>query len=126
MSDVSDKVETIFRELVGDEAGRLSGARYLADVNSRITAALAKKNSDKDEILRKDGIGFHLVDWQSEAAFVVALCLFPDRFTDAEIRDGVDAFLIHAPQHILEAARLGGYPTENIFQNDAEENEPGS
>ena len=115
MSDASDKVATIFRELVGDSAERLSGSRYLADVNSRITQALAGDASSDETVLRMDGIGFHVVDWQNEAAFIVALCLFPERFTDDEIRAGIEALLIHAPQHILEAARLGGYPTENIF-----------
>ncbi len=120
MSDVSDKVMTIFREMAGDAADRLSGSRYLADVNTRITSALAGDNASEDVILRQDGIGFHTVDWQNEAAFVVAVCLYPDRFTDEEIRDGVESLLLHAPAHLLEAARLGGYSTENFFHKKEE------
>ena len=59
-------------------------------------------------ILHHDQIGFHLIDWQAEAAFLVALSLYPERFTDEEIQDGVEAFLIHAPSHVVEAARLAG------------------
>lgn len=118
MSEVSDKVQTIFRELAGHAADRLSGATHLADVSSRITAALASADSFGEEgRQRLDGIGFHTVDWQNEAAFIVALCLYPDRFTDGEIRDGVESLLLHAPAHVLEAARLGGYSTENIFSD---------
>ena len=125
MSDAATKVLTIFRELVGDHAERLSGSRYLADVNSRITTALADKTSDDQNILRMDGIGFHVIDWQNEAAFLVALSLFPERFTDEEIREGVERLLLHAPQHILEAARLGGYPIENIFLEGNESQQTG-
>jgi len=44
----------------------------------------------------------------------------PKRFTDEEIREGVDNLPIHVPAHILEAARLGGCKAENVFaiEND--------
>ena len=120
MSDVSDKVLTIFRETSGEAAERLDGSRYLADVNSRVAVALSGDSLSDECALRMDEIGFHVVDWQSEAAFIVALCLFPDRFTNEEIREGIEALLIHVPHHILEAARPGGDPTENIFKDDEE------
>lgn len=112
-----DKVIQIFRELIGDRANKLSDSHYPADINTRITAALTKdgEGSTAEQVLQRDGIGFHLVDWQHDAAFIVALVLFPERFSDEEIREGVDSFLVHVPAHILEAARLGGYQTENIF-----------
>jgi len=113
--DSSDKVLSIFKELVGDLAARLDGSHYPADVNSKITTALCNGNIDDEDLLKKDSIGFHMVDWQRDAAFIVALTLFPDRFTDEEIREEIDSFLCHVPAHILEAARLAGYPTENIF-----------
>lgn len=117
-----DKVIAIFRELVGDRASRLEGSFYPADVNSRITESLCDAKNE-NEPLRKDSIGFHLVDWQRDAAFIVALTLFPERFTNEEIRDEVDSFLWHVPAHIIEAARLAGYPVENIFKNVEEKGE---
>jgi hypothetical protein len=115
-----DKVIAIFRELVGDRASRLEGSRYPADINTQITAALTETEVELDdtEILKKDSLGFHLVDWQRDAAFIVALILFPEKFTNEEIRDEVDSFLCHVPAHVLEAARLGGYPIENIFREE--------
>jgi len=112
-----DKTIQIFRELVGERANKLVGSHYPADINTRITAALSEDAEDSatEHAQQRDGIGFHLVDWQNDAAFIVALVLFPERFTDEEIREGVDRFLIHVPAHVLEAARLGGYQTENIF-----------
>lgn len=114
---MDDKALEIFRELVGERAERLRGSHYPADVNTRITAALSADEEDSSgtSVLRRDGIGFHLVDWQHEAAFLVALVLFPERFTDEEICDGVESVLLHVPAHILEAARLGGYQTTNVF-----------
>ena len=122
---MNDKALQIFNELVGGRADRLSGSHYPADVNSRITAALSSDALDTSEaaVLRRDGIGFHLVDWQQEAAFLVALVLFPERFTDEEICDGVESVLIHAPAHILEAARLGGYQTTNIFDTNSNDDQ---
>jgi hypothetical protein len=104
----TDKVIALFRELVGDRALKLEGRHYPADVNTRITAALTEGPIEEKDLLKKDGIGFHLVDWQRDAAFIVALILFPERFTNEDIRDEVDSFLCHVPAHVLEAARLGG------------------
>jgi len=123
-----DKVIQIFRELAGERANKLIGSHYPADINSRITAALTEDDdcSATERVLRRDKIGFHLVDWQHDAAFIVALVLFPERFTDDEIRHGVDRFLYHVPAHVLEAARLGGYPTENIFAEPDKTNDNGA
>ena len=107
------KVAAIFQELAGEKAKRLDASLYLSDVNSRITAAIARSEKEED-VLGADQIGFHLVDWQADAAFIVALALYPERFTDEEVREGVDAFLIHAPSHAVEAARLAGVPISDL------------
>ena len=118
-----DKAVQIFRELVGERANKLDASHYPTDINTRITAALIEDGGycSTEQVVQRDGVGFHLVDWQSDAAFIVALVLFPERFTDEEIREGVDGFLVHVPAHILEAARLGGYPTKNIFIEEPKE-----
>lgn len=111
-----EKVTEIFRELSGKDADRLATTRFLADVNSRIAGAIARSKGDAD-IVAADDVGFHLVDWQADAAFIVALALYPDRFTDEEIREGVEAFLIHAPAHVLAAARLSGTPVADLTKD---------
>jgi hypothetical protein len=113
---VREKVEAIFRELAGDRAATLDATALPAGITSTITAALAAEDAGDEEILHADEIAFHLTDWSSEAAFLVALHLFPERFTYEEIREGVQAFLIHAPHHIFAAARLAGHPTDDIFR----------
>jgi len=119
------KVAEIFKELAGGTARRLDPALFLADVNTRITAACSAQDPDDSLLQYHDQIGFHLVDWQGEAAFIVALSLFPERFTDEEIREGVEAFLIHVPAHVAEAARLAGVDTTTFHETPSEKpNDP--
>lgn len=115
---VGKKVQEIFTELVGARAEILRGDRFPAAIASTITAALSGPGSGEEEILEADNIAFHLTDWQAEAAFLVALHLFPERFTPEEIQSGVEGVLIHAPAHVIEAARLAGHSTQNIFHED--------
>jgi hypothetical protein len=114
---VQQKVASIFQELAGDRAKTLSGSTLPASITSTITNALLNQNAEEKEILLKDEIAFHLTDWNSDAAFLVALHLFPERFTQNEIRAGVDLFLAHVPAHIIAAARLSEKSVEDIFLN---------
>ena len=107
------KVDDIFIELVGAEK-----ARWLrADVPSRTVLLIANAVSSESGYPEKAGwdIGINVSDWQADAAFLVALHLFPERFTPQEIDDGVRSLLIHAPAHVIAAARLAGHSTEDIF-----------
>jgi hypothetical protein len=112
---VRAKVDAIFRELVGDRATQLRGNVNARRANDILGQALAE---DLDP-LKADQLAFNLVDWNSDAAFLVGVILFPERFTPEELRVGVDMFLIHAPNHILTAARLGGYEAKDL---DLDEN----
>ena len=110
-SDIDAKVAAIFRELVGERASRLDGSHYNNDTAAAIASALA---SSPDDSTARD-IAFNLTDWASDAAFIVALQLFPERFSAAEIAEGVEDFLNHAPNHVAAAAVLSGHPAEDIF-----------
>ena len=111
---LDEKVQAIFSELAGaDRAKWLRG-----DVPSRVMDQIAQAISSEHQPEVAREIGFHLGDWQSDAAFLVALHLFPERFTPEEIDDGVRSLLLHVPAHVIEAARLAGHPTEDIFRDD--------
>ena len=105
------KVLAIFRKLAGDRADRLIGSRPATEAMDRIRAGLA--DDFKDKVAAE--IAFHLADWNSDAAFLVAVHLFPERFTDAEISQRVLALLLHAPNHLAAAAKLAGHPIQDIF-----------
>jgi hypothetical protein len=108
---VGSKVATIFRELVGARAERLDGSRAALETMARLKEGLQPKCPDE---VAAD-VAFHLADWNSDAAFLVAVHLFPERFTDEEIATGITAFLIHAPNHVAAAAKLAGYPIQDVF-----------
>ena len=127
--DVGAKVAAIFRELVRERASRLDGSHYNRDSAAAIARALSfctdDRSSSADCTAR--GIAFHLTDWASDAAFIVAVQLFPERFTATEIAEGVEAFLYHAPNHVAAAAVLSGQPAEDIFGvTSKDSNVPGS
>jgi hypothetical protein len=68
------------------------------------------------ELAHADEVAFHVLDWGNEAAFLVAFLLHPDKFSPEEICEGVDGLLIHAPAHVMAAARLGGYEPSDSFE----------
>jgi hypothetical protein len=48
---------------------------------------------------------------------IIALSLFPERFTDAEIRQGVIWFLNHAGYHVPEAEKLIIFPLRTHYRD---------
>lgn len=104
MDTVEAKVAAVFAEMAGDRARRLDGGTMATPAMDAIGSALAGPYGAE---VAAD-VGFHMADWNSDAAFVVALHLFPERFTAAEVAAGVGLFLVHAPNHIREACRLTG------------------
>jgi hypothetical protein len=115
---VKQKVAAIFSELVGERASRLDGSTIAEPAMSTIAAAFAEEYDAK----RAFGIGLHMADWNWDAAFIVAVHLFPERFTAEEIRDGVGLFLCHAPNHIREACRITG---QYVWESFPDEDETG-
>jgi hypothetical protein len=79
---------------------------------------------DKPAVTRRD-IAFHLTDWLSDAAFLVAFALHPERFTDEEVNEGIGLFLCHAPEHAAAAAEAYGYPVCGVFSEGAADSEVG-
>ena len=61
-------------------------------------------------------LAFHLVDWTGDAAFIMALCMFPEQFTGNEIREGVDLLLVHVPNHVAAAAKISGNQCKDIWK----------
>jgi uncharacterized protein len=110
LESVRQKVVSIFRELVGIRAHRLDSAEVSHDAQEAAATALA---TDFDK--RASDIAFHMTDWNWDAAFVVALHLFPEKFTSEEIDAGIRLFLCHAPNHIREACRLTNTYVWEVF-----------
>lgn len=108
---VLQKVEALFRELAGERAARLGepGAQSTREVLASALSADHAPDTARE-------IAFHLVDWHSDAAFIMAMHLFPERFTPEELSAGTDMVLIHAPNHLAAAAKLAGHPIQDVFE----------
>ena len=115
MTDVHNslgmKVRTILRESFGEREERLNGARPTSETMQKITDALTGEHG----FACASDIGFHMADWNSDAAFITALHLFPERFTNEEVSAGISMFLVHAPNHVAAAAKLAGHPIQDAF-----------
>src|ERR1700722_9653761 len=109
---VREKVFAIFTELVGDRADRVRGNPPSFAALRAFESALA---ADYSPQVAAD-VAFHLTDWNWDAAFLVAVHLFPERFTPEELVMGTDMLLLHAPNHLAAAATLVGNPIQDIFE----------
>jgi len=105
------KAREIFREFLGDKRCNT------LDVQDRIAKAVAEGTTKKKFLKKGLEIGFHMMDWHGDARFLIALSLFPDRFTNAEIRQGVIWFLNHAGYHVPEAERLIMFPIRSHYRD---------
>jgi hypothetical protein len=112
MDNVDQKVSAIFQELVGERAQQLKVA--VPTAQKVIAHALAAEGEQPDKVAHD--IAFHLTDWNTDVGFIVAVLLYPERFTAEEIQSGVEKFIVHAPNHIAAAAKLSGYPVADIFE----------
>ena len=111
-NDLGAKVVSIFRELVGDRAELLATLQGPAEARAKIKQTMCREYPERTA----DDIGFHLVDWNGNAAFLVALYLFPERFSPDEVREGIINTLVHAPNHMAAAAKLVGHPISDVFE----------
>lgn len=108
---VRKKVEAIFAEMAGERIARLGepGAQTTRDTLASALSVDYVPDTARD-------IAFHLVDWRTDAAFIMAVHLFPERFTPEELAAGADMLLIHAPNHLAAAAKLAGHPIQDVFE----------
>jgi hypothetical protein len=115
LDTVNTKVMAIFHEFFGDRAKRLDGTTISEPARSKVADALADENGR--ELAEK--LAFHMTDWNWDAAFIVALHVFPERFTPEEIDAGIGLFLCHAPNHIRAACQItGNYVWEDFPEDD--------
>lgn len=77
------------------------------DARAAIERALIKETDLTAD--QAHDLAFNLLDWNSDAAFLVAVLLYPERFSDEELAEGVGMFMVHVPDHVAEAARIAGY-----------------
>lgn len=113
------KVKQVFREAFGDRSERLFASQFVASTMHTVRDAF----SNDLPAAQAEEVGFHMTDWGSDAAFVVALHLFPERFTPEEVRGATRMFAAHVPYHAAAAADILGFPGSDFIGSDAHTND---
>lgn len=103
-SAIREKVAAIFTQIAPDRVARLCSGLCNQTFTEVVQPALTTHDGLPPPLAYD--IAFHLSDWHVEAAFIVALHLFPERFTPAEVSEGVLEFFSHAPLHVATGAAL--------------------
>ena len=102
-----DKTTQIFKEICPDQYQKLvdrSIPEWLR-LHDRISGIISKRFEKE----KADDFTRHVIGFPSDMAFMVALFLFPERFTDEEIAAGIRCFGIEASFHAVEIARMLEY-----------------
>jgi hypothetical protein len=108
--NVQDKVAAVF-ESFGEARNNVDSSSVASTIQERIAKALEGDLGDE----KAHDVAFHLSDWNGDAAFLVALHLKPEMFSDQDIRDGVQGLLCHTPHHLMAAAKLACYELRDVF-----------
>jgi hypothetical protein len=111
VDSLNAKVRDVFSALLGPEVTEAFFSDQRAD---GFHAAVDAAFPDTDPALRND-IAFHLSDWRADAARLITVVAAPALFSPLEVRAAVVTFLVHAPNHVAAAARLGGHPIRDVF-----------
>ena len=102
-------VQELFSGGFGDAARRLGQCS-----EPHLVGAVARAFPDLTEDEARD-LAFHLSDWREDAAFLLAMSLAPERFSAEDLSEGLMAFVTHAPNHVMAAANIAGFPASDIF-----------
>lgn len=106
-----DKTAQIFKELCHDHFGNLIDLSRPKSANIGLDLAIRIRRIFSERFGKQKAREFanHVTGFPSDTAFLVALFLFPDRFTDEEVAAGIRCFGIEASFHAVEIARLLKY-----------------
>lgn len=99
------KTRAIFVRAFGSRAALLFKGASTQTMMDTVSAAFARHISRE----KAADIGFHIGDWAKDAALVLALHMFPEKFTRDEIRHVADFVAAGMPYHSAALATHFGY-----------------
>lgn len=125
MTDPFDRIMKRHDKLRSKAATLLSGAGVKRIISAQTEPQNQAREAIRKALRRTEGdeparaIAFHLMDWTSDAAFILALATFPAEFSRNEIEYGATLLLGHVPNHVCAAARIGGFQCKDIWGEKA-------
>jgi hypothetical protein len=105
LESATRKTRTIFVRAFGSRAAPLFKGASTQNMMETISAAFTRRMSRE----KAADVGFHIGDWAHDAALVLALHMFPERFTREEIRQVTDFVAAGMPYHSAALATHFGY-----------------
>ena len=109
-----DKTAQIFQELCQERCHRLDPTIAAGmDAKTALIERISRIFAERFGPERAQEFALHAVGFPSDVAFVTALFLFPERFTDEEVAAGIRCFGIEASHHAVEIARFLNYIDES-------------
>jgi hypothetical protein len=99
------KARAIFVKAFGERGAHLFTGMSTSAMMQTIAVAFARRMRRE----KAKSLGFHLGDWANDAAIVLALHMFPEKFTREEIRDVTDFVAAHLPYHCAALGAHFGY-----------------
>lgn len=112
LTGLRKKVRAVLADTLGEVPDRDPSAPASVELREAIQKAFKAELDEKSS----SDLWFHLTDWAWDLEFLVAFYCRPDKFTPAQIREGLTGFLLHAPNHIAEAARIAGLNIEDFWK----------
>lgn len=109
-----DKTAQIFQELCPSHYRNLLDPAKPKSVNvgQELAIKVSRIFSERLGHEKAQEFALHVTGFPSDAAFLVALFLFPERFTDDELAAGIRCFGIEASFHAVAIAKMLNYTNE--------------
>jgi hypothetical protein len=106
-----DKTVQIFVEICPARSRNLvdPAAPKSLDIGRELSKRISHIFTERFGKEKAEEFATHVTGFPSDAAFLVALFLFPERFTDEEVAAGIRCFGIEASFHGLEIATALNY-----------------
>ncbi|MEZ0385798.1 MAG: hypothetical protein ACAI34_01930 [Verrucomicrobium sp.] len=109
-----DKTAQIFQELCPNHYKNLldplrpKSTEIGQELAERVSRVFAERFGQE----KAREFAIHVTGFPSDTAFLVALFLFPERFTDDEVAAGIRCFGIEASHHAVAIAKMLNYTDE--------------
>jgi hypothetical protein len=105
------KAERLLKRAFGDRAKRLGWG------TPGLVAMAAIETAFKRDLGLKDAheLAFHMSDWGRDAAKLLLLHLYPEKFSKLEIDEIVRGFVIHVPNHLAAACAVLNTPAQDVW-----------
>jgi hypothetical protein len=110
-----DKTAQIFQEICPGHYKNLLdpvSPKSKSEIGQELVARVSRIFAERFGPEKAQDFAIHVTGFPSDVAFLVALFLYPERFTDDEVAAGIRCFGIEASYHAVAIAKMLKYTDE--------------